>query len=75
MKEFLIIKVGSEDRPAGDSDIENVRLMFQQFCERSELNIDCFVTHHAVELQYFPKRRSFFGRMIQGWKNLFYTPK
>ncbi|MHA2279937.1 MAG: hypothetical protein ACXAC5_03550 [Promethearchaeota archaeon] len=56
---FMIVKVGTEDRPATTTDIENIRQdMKQLFDDVRKLNPDfpriaCLITHHAVEFKLF----------------------
>ena len=44
------VRVGDRDRPAGDSDIEDMENRLRKLFEQN--NVDCmaFVTHHAVEM-------------------------
>ena len=66
MKEFVIIRVGSEDRPASPEDITNMTESVRQFAEANDMqDVPMLVTHHAVEVEVFPRRRkSFLKRWI-----------
>ncbi len=53
---FLLVKVGSDSRPATNSDIEDVRKNLE---ELGLPRLKCLVTHHNVEIQthVFPNDR------------------
>ena len=50
--ELLIVKVGSEERPASDEDIEYIQKLLVK-CRES--NAGCLVTHHAVSFEVIKK--------------------
>jgi len=52
---LLLVKVGNDDRPATDADIEDIESKLTSLLE--ENNIDClaFVTHHAIEFEIIEK--------------------
>jgi len=52
---FLLVKVGTNDRPATDGDILDIKTQIVALLE--ENNIDCvvFVTHHAIEFEIIEK--------------------
>lgn len=50
LSKLMIVKVGSDERPAGDVDIEQVR----KELNRAIAEKIPFVTHHAVEIDILP---------------------
>jgi hypothetical protein len=56
---FFIIKVGSDDRPASDCDIDDVKKLLQEFFEEiRDINpefpeIPCLITHHNVDFKLY----------------------
>lgn len=52
---FLLVKVGTNDRPATDEDILDIETKLVSLLEQN--NIDCvvFVTHHAIEFEIIEK--------------------
>ena len=44
--ETLVVKIGNEDRPAREEDIEEVQKLFYKLKEDKKMS---FITHHAVE--------------------------
>lgn len=45
---FLLVKVGSDSRPAAASDIEDIQKRFE---ELGVSRLRCLVTHHNVEIE------------------------
>jgi hypothetical protein len=54
-KELIFIRVGSDERPAGKEDIENVQ---RHLAEASQLECPTYVSSHLVNIEVVPK--SFF---------------
>ena len=54
---FLLVKVGTEDHPATDTQIKDVQEKLLELLESN--NIDCvaFVTHHAVSMDIIEKQK------------------
>ncbi len=54
---FLLVKVGTEQYPATDTQIKDVQDKLVGLLE--ENNIDCvaFVTHHAVNMEIIEKKK------------------
>lgn len=48
---FLLVKVGNNDRPATDQDIEDIEIQLLSLFEKNNINCLAFVTHHAVEME------------------------
>ncbi len=48
LPETLVIKVGTEDRPATSEQIQEIQLAFAQVSKDKDLT---FVSHHALESQ------------------------
>ena len=50
MKDFFIIKVGTDERPASQKDIDDFKEQFEKFCKESGFeDTKVFVTHHTVD--------------------------
>ncbi len=49
---LLIVKVGSDDRPATNEDIENIAEAFNKVIEKMDLDFDptFLVTHHLMDI-------------------------
>ena len=47
---FLLVKVGTDQRPATSEDIEDVQSRLVTLLENNNVNCLAFVTHHAVEV-------------------------
>jgi len=47
-KRILIVKVGSDERPAGPKDIKQVRKIIKKIIK----GWDVIVTHHAIEFDF-----------------------
>lgn len=45
---FILVRVGSEDRPAGGEDIEEVENKLTKLLDDNKINCAVLVTHHAV---------------------------
>ena len=57
-KEFWLVRVGTDERPASSDDIKSVRQEYEQLFESSSSlkeNVDLIVTHHAVRMDVFQK--------------------
>lgn len=54
-KKLLIVKVGTDERPAGEKDIKAMQeeIVKLQGKNGSLSGYDVFVTHHAVEFDFF----------------------
>ena len=48
-KKFLLVRVGTDDRPASE---ENIQDMTDQLTEVLKCKNSLFVTHHAVDMQF-----------------------
>lgn len=53
---FLIVKVGTSDIPATDSQIKDVQDKLVNLFETNNINCVAFVTHHAVEVEIIEKQ-------------------
>ena len=53
-KKLLIVKVGSDERPAGPEDIKAMKKNLKKFHRKSSAlkGYDVFVTHHAVDFDF-----------------------
>jgi len=49
--EFLLVKVGTADRPASDSEIKDIQEKLLALFEENDINCVTFVTHHAVTME------------------------
>ena len=47
---FLLIKVGTDNRPAESEDIDQIEERLTTLFEENNVNCLAFVTHHAVEI-------------------------
>ena len=47
---FLHIKVGTEEKPAGNDQISEIRNKITELLEKNNVNCLVFVTHHAVSI-------------------------
>lgn len=52
---FLHVKVGDEERPATNEQIESIQEQIIDLFERNNINCLLFVTHHAVEIDIIEK--------------------
>ena len=52
---FLLVKVGSDIRPADSIDIEHIEQKLISLFEENNVNCLAFVTHHAVEMEIIEK--------------------
>ena len=52
---FLLVKVGSDDRPATDEDIDNVRNSLIDLFNKNGVDCLAYVTHHCVEMEIVEK--------------------
>lgn len=50
--DILIVKIGSEERPASDEDIKNVQIILAQIQNNPELAI---ITHHCIQFETIPR--------------------
>lgn len=48
---FIQIKVGNNDRPATDAEIDELQNKFDKCMKENEIDCIAFVTHHAVEIK------------------------
>ena len=44
--EILVVKVGTDERPASEDDIKEIQLLLAQAAANKSL---CIVTHHAID--------------------------
>jgi len=49
---FLLVRVGSDYRPATAEDIKDVQESISKLCNKDEFN--CLVSHHAIDAQWVP---------------------
>lgn len=54
---FLLVRVGSPDQPATDSQIKDVQEQLVELLEMNNINCVAFVTHHAVEMEIIEKQK------------------
>jgi len=47
---FLLVNVGSEERPADEKDIKEIEDKFLKLLEENNVNCLVFVTHHLVKM-------------------------
>jgi len=52
-KLIAVWKVGNNDRPASDKDLEDFKKDLEVFYKKHKIKLDTLVTHHAVELNLF----------------------
>lgn len=52
---FLLVKVGTNDRPASDEDILDIETKLVGLLEENSIDCVAFVTHHAVEFEIIEK--------------------
>ncbi len=52
---FLLVKVGTNDRPATDEDILDIETKLVALLEENNINCVAFVTHHAIEFEIIEK--------------------
>lgn len=66
---FLFVRVGSNDKPAVDGDIENVRKEFKDQLGAAFAEIPVVVTHHNVDVQVVdvrePESLRQYGELLQ----------
>lgn len=56
-KHILLVKVGSECRPAGEDDIKDIKdSLDAAFSDPSKPKTVCIVTHHQVQMELVPVR-------------------
>jgi hypothetical protein len=53
---FLLVRVGTEDRPASDQDIKDIEEKLNGLLSANDVNCLVFVTHHAVEVEVIEKQ-------------------
>ena len=53
---LMIVKIGSDERPAGPEDIKKVEKYLKKFQKNGTAikDYDVIVTHHAVEFDFMP---------------------
>ncbi len=54
---FLLVKVGTPESPATNSQIENVQKQLTQLLEENNINCVVFVSHHAIEMEIIEKQK------------------
>jgi len=52
---FLLVKVGTDSRPATGEDIKEIENKLVDLLEENNVNCLAFVTHHAVEFEIIGK--------------------
>ena len=54
---LMIVKIGSDERPAGPADIEKMEKKLKKFQKDGTAikGYDVIVTHHAIEFDFLPK--------------------
>ena len=50
---FLLVRVGTNDRPADSKQIEEIESKLVSFFEKNNVNCLAFVTHHAVTIDMY----------------------
>jgi len=50
-KPILIVKVGSEEKPAGPTDTDKVKEDLEKLLREEGINVALYVTHHAIDMQ------------------------
>jgi len=50
---FLMVRVGSDQRPASTQDIEDVAEALSKLRESNEV-FNCLVSHHALDVRWVP---------------------
>lgn len=53
---FLLVRVGTNDRPAKDIDIKEVQEKLEKMLKDNNVNCLTFVTHHAVSIDILEKK-------------------
>ena len=48
-----MIKVGSDVRPAGQEDINDITKLFEEVLNKSKVNCEMIVTHHALDITVY----------------------
>ena len=61
-KTLLVVKVGTDDRPASEQDIENVQKSLLQILPKGSF---CVVTHHAIDFQSVPIGTDFIKEFME----------
>jgi len=51
MKEFIIVKLGNEDRPASQEDIDAMAKSLKKAIKKGK---NIVITHHAIEFERVP---------------------
>ena len=54
-RKLLIVKVGTDDRPAGPDDIKDMKKKLKKLSKKSKSSLkgyDIIVTHHAAEFDF-----------------------
>lgn len=51
MKELIIVKLGNEDRPASQEDIDNLAKSLKKAIKKGK---NIVITHHAIEFERVP---------------------
>jgi hypothetical protein len=54
---FLVIRVGTEEKPARTEDINDIETKLNKLLEDNKVNCIAFVTHHAVDIELIEKAR------------------
>ena len=49
---ILVVKVGTDDRPAGPADITSVQEVLKDYLDDLKGNYKVIVTHHAIDFSY-----------------------
>lgn len=48
---FFLVRVGSNDRPAGPTDIKDTQDALTELMKRMGIEFHAFVTHHAIKIE------------------------
>ena len=52
---LLLVRVGNEDRPATDREIDDIKKQITALLEENSVECLVFVTHHAVDIKIVEK--------------------
>lgn len=53
---FIHIKVGNEQEPSNDEDINQIEAKITKLFEDNDVNCMVFVTHHAVDIRLIERQ-------------------
>lgn len=58
---FLLVKVGTPEEPANDSQIQKIQEKLEKLFEDNNINCLAFVTHHAIDMKIIEDLRNMEG--------------